>query len=101
MDANHMNWHRLTLLHHMAAEGEIGKARLLLDYGAEIDAIDEEYRSTPLGLAARRGQLAMVDLLLTRGADAARAGMPWATPLAWAVKYGSDAVAARLRAARQ
>jgi ankyrin repeat protein len=100
MDPNHMNWHRLTLLHHMAAEGDIGKARLLLDYGASIDAVDEEYRSTPLGLAARRGQLAMVDLLLERGADPNRAGMPWATPLAWAVKKGHTDVAARLAAAR-
>jgi ankyrin repeat protein len=96
MDPNHMNWHRLTLLHHMAAEGEIGKARLLLDHGAAIDAIDEEYRSTPLGVAARRGQLAMVDLLLSRGADPERAGMPWATPLAWARRKGYDAVGARL-----
>jgi ankyrin repeat protein len=101
MDPNHMNWHRLTLLHHMAAEGEIGKARLLLDAGAAVDAIDEEYRSTPLGLAARRGQLAMVDLLLNRGADPERAGMPWATPLAWALKKGHDPVAARLRASAQ
>ena len=99
MDANHMNWHRLTLLHHMAAEGELGKARLLLDHGACIDAIDEEYRSTPLGLAARRGQLAMVDFLLSRGADVHVAGLPWATPLAWAVKKGYDAVAVRLREA--
>jgi ankyrin repeat protein len=99
MDPNHMNWHRVTLLHHMAAEGELGKARLLLDYGAAIDAIDEEYRSTPLGLAARRGQLALLELLLARGADVHHAGMPWATPLAWAVKKGHDAVAVRLRAA--
>jgi hypothetical protein len=99
MAANHMNWHRLTLLHHMAAEAELGKARLLLDHGASIDAIDEEYRSTPLGLAARRGQLAMVEFLLTRGADVHRGGMPWATPLAWALKKGHGAVAERLRAA--
>ncbi len=99
MDPNHMNWHRLTLLHHMAAEGELGKARLLLDHAASIDAIDEEYRSTPLGLAARRGLLALVELLLDRGADVQLAGTPWATPLAWAVKKGHDAVAARLRAA--
>jgi hypothetical protein len=41
----------------------------------------------------------MVDSLLSRGADVHRAGMPWATPLAWAVKKGHDAVAARLREA--
>ena len=99
MDPNHMNWHRLTLLHHMAAEGEMSKARLLLDHGASIDAIDEDYRSTPLGLAARRGQLALVELLLDRGADVQHAGMAWATPLAWAMKKGHDAIAARLRTA--
>ena len=45
------------------------KARLLLDHGADINTIDEEYRSTPLGCAARRGQKEMVELLLERGAD--------------------------------
>ncbi|MDQ4079939.1 MAG: ankyrin repeat domain-containing protein, partial [Gemmatimonadota bacterium] len=90
MDPNHMNWHRLTLLHHMAAEAELGKARLLVDHGAEIDAIDEEYRSTPLGLAARRGQREVVRFLLEREADPSLSGAPWATPLAWARKKGHD-----------
>jgi ankyrin repeat protein len=99
MDPNHMNWHRLTLLHHMAAEGEIAKARLLLDHGAEIDAVDEEYRSTALGLAARRGQRAAVSLLLERGADPNLAAAPWATPLAWAEKRGYADIVDTLRAA--
>ena len=59
MDPNHMNWHRSTLLHHMAAAGELGKAKLLLAHGADIDSVDDEYRSTPLGVAARCGQQAM------------------------------------------
>jgi ankyrin repeat protein len=88
MDPNHMNWHRFTLLHHMAAEGHMAKACLLLDHGADIDAIDDEYLSTPLGVAARRGQRAMVDLLLERGANATTAGAPWAVPRAWAEKKG-------------
>jgi ankyrin repeat protein len=88
MDPNHMNWHRFTLLHHMAAEGELAKARLLLDHGADINAIDDEYRSTPLGVAARRGQRAMVELLLERGADRTAAGAPWAVPRRWAQKKG-------------
>jgi ankyrin repeat protein len=98
MDPNHMNWHRFTLLHHMAAEGELGKAKLLLDHDADIDAIDEEYCSTPLGIAARRGQSAMVELLLTRGADPVAAGASWATPLAWAERKGHRRIAERLRA---
>src|SRR5688572_23304565 len=97
MDPNHMNWHRFTLLHHMAADGEIGKARLLLDHGADIDAVDEEYRSTPLGVAARRGQRAAVALLLERAADPNLANAPWATPLAWARKKGHDDIASTLR----
>ena len=99
MDPNHMNWHRFTLLHHMAAEGDVGKARLLLDHGAEIDAIDDEYRSTPLGIAARWGQRAMVELLLERGADPNATGASWARPLAWAEKKGHDRIAESLREA--
>jgi len=99
MDPNHMNWHRLTLLHHMAAEGELGKARLLVDHGAAIDAIDEEYQSTPLGLAARRGQRALVEFLLGRGANLVASGAPWATPLAWARRYGHTDIEAKLVAA--
>jgi ankyrin repeat protein len=97
MDPNHMNWHRFTLLHHMAADGEAGKARLLLDHGADIDAIDDEYRSTPLGVAARRGQTAMVELLLQRGADPTAGGAPWAIPLAWAERKGHQGIADLLR----
>jgi ankyrin repeat protein len=99
MDPNHMNWHRFTLLHHMAAEGELGKARLLLDHDADIDVIDDEYRSTPLGVAARRGQEAMVELLLQRGADPLAAGASWAAPLAWAEKKGHRRIAEMLQAA--
>jgi ankyrin repeat protein len=97
MDPNHMNWHRLTLLHHMAAEGELGKARLLADHGAHIDAVDEEYCSTPLGLAARRGQQPLVEFLLGRGAHPEAAGAPWATPLAWATRRGHHRIVELLR----
>jgi ankyrin repeat protein len=99
MDPNHMNWHRLTLLHHMAAEGEIGKARLLVNHGAEIDALDEEYRSTPLGVASRGGQRDLVAFLLEHGADPELSAAPWATPLAWAQKKGHEDIAKTLRAA--
>jgi ankyrin repeat protein len=95
-DANHMNCHRTTVLHEMARLGEIRKATLLLDHGAAIDAVDQEFRSTPLGFAARWGQREMVGLLLDRGADRGLSGAPWATPLAWARAKGHAPIARML-----
>jgi uncharacterized protein len=99
MSPNHMNWRHVTLLHDMAHTGQVDKARLLLDHGAEINPVDEEYRSTPLGYAARWGRQELVDLLLQRGADPNLAGAGWATPLAWARKKGHPAIEAVLRKA--
>ena len=96
---NHMNWHRTTVLHQFASEGDIAKARLLVEHGADIDAIDDEYRSTPLGMAARWGQRAMVELLLDHGADRNAAGAPWATPVAWARRKGHRDVETMLQSA--
>lgn len=98
MNANHMSWRQVTLLHDMAREGKLTRARLLLDHGADINAIDEEYRSTPLGLAVRWGQTKMVQLLLDRGADPNKAGATWATPLAWAKKKEHGDLIANLKA---
>jgi ankyrin repeat protein len=86
MDPNHMNWHHVTLLHDMAQEGDIPKARLLLDHGADINAVDEEYRSTPLGFAARWGQRETVAFLIECGADPNKSDAVWSTPIAWARK---------------
>jgi hypothetical protein len=99
MNPNHMNWHRTTLLHDMAWEGDARKAVLLLDHGADIDAVDDEFRSTPLGIAARWGRREVVKRLLHRGADPNRAGASWAAPLAWAVNKGHSDIAAMLRSA--
>jgi ankyrin repeat protein len=88
MNPNHQNWRGFTLLHDMAFTGDAAKARLLLDHGAEINAIDDEYQSTPLGYAAHWGQREIVALLLDHGADPHAAGAAWATPRAWARKKG-------------
>jgi ankyrin repeat protein len=88
MNANHRSWQEVTLLHDMAHEGSVEKARLLLDHGANVDAIDGEYRSTPLGFAARWNQREVALLLIERGADANRAGADWARPVAWAQRKG-------------
>jgi ankyrin repeat protein len=97
MNPNHMNWHRTTMLHDMAHEGDLEKIGLLLDHGANINAIDEEYRSTPLGIAARWGNRNVAALLLERGADPNLAGALWSTPLEWARKKGHAEIEALLR----
>jgi hypothetical protein len=99
MSAQHRTWHEVTLLHDMAQSGDVTKARLLLDNGAALDAIEDEYRSTPLGLAARWGKKAVVELLLDRGADPSLGAAPWSTPLAWARKKGHADVERLLLAA--
>lgn len=99
MNPNHMNWRQFTLLHDMAYIGDLRKAGLLLDHGADINPIDEDYRSTPLGFAARWGQREMVTFLVERGADPNKAGAPWAKPLAWARKKGYADIEADLRLA--
>lgn len=92
MNPNTMSWHHVALLHDMAQKGNLVKASLLLQYGADIDPIDEEYQSTPLGLAAKWGHPDIVELLLAQGADPNKSGAAWSTPLAWAKKKGHTAI---------
>jgi ankyrin repeat protein len=88
MVPNTMSWQHVTILHDMAQKGFIDKAELLIKHGADLDPIDEAYRSTPLGLAARWGNAEMVKFLLEKGADLTKAGAEWSTPLAWARNKG-------------
>lgn len=88
MNPNIMSWHHVTLLHDMAQKGNLAKTSLLLQYGADINPIDEEYQSTPLGLAAKWGHPEIVELLLAQGADPNKSGAAWSTPIAWAKKKG-------------
>jgi ankyrin repeat protein len=84
MNPNVMSWQRVTLLHDMAQKGFVDKAALLIRHGANLDAVDDAYCSTPLGMAARWGQTEMVAFLLRQGADPNISGAHWATPLHWA-----------------
>lgn len=100
MNPNHMSWHQVTILHDMAQKGDIAKAELLIKYGAELNSIDEEYLSTPLGMAARWGHIEMVEYLLQQGADPNKAGAVWSSPLQWARKKGYPEIEAILKQAR-
>ena len=89
MNPNRANWIGITPLHHFAANGDIDRATLFLDHGADIEARDDESKSRPLAWAARSGREAMVEFLLRRGARPRLPDDPeWATPLAWATRRG-------------
>lgn len=90
-----------TMLHEVIARDHgvgVALATMLLDTGARTDIRDEFLKSTPLGWACRWGRVALVELLLARGADPIEAGAePWATPLAWAERRRHAEIASILR----
>jgi hypothetical protein len=68
-----------------AARGHVEAARLLIEFGADVNAIDrEKQRLTPLHGRAEHGDVEMVNLLLENGADV-RAASSMGTPLHCAV----------------
>jgi ankyrin repeat protein len=47
------NWLRMTPLHHFAEKGDVEKAAIFIEHGADVNTRDEELCSTPLGYAAK------------------------------------------------
>ena len=108
MDPNLPDWLHATPLHDLCSRDGRGRPRphrtdcaaILLDAGADADARDEDFSSTPLGWAARNDLPDMVELLLARGAASEPADSePWATPLAWATRRGHGRIVQKLRQA--
>jgi ankyrin repeat protein len=97
MSPNLPNWQQVRPLHHLAASGNIEGARVFLEFGADVEAVDEEYRSTPLAWAARCGHVDFVRFLIDRGAATETTDTPaWAAPLEWAKRRGHDKIIALL-----
>jgi ankyrin repeat protein len=89
MNPSQPDWLLTTPLHQFARKGDVEKAELFIERGADFHARDEDICSTPLGWAAKFGQTVMVELLLKHGAKPNLPDdPPWATPLAWATRRG-------------
>ncbi len=90
-----------TMLHEVIARDHgvgVALATMLLHAGGRTDIRDEFLKSTPLGWACRWGRVALVELLLARGADPIEPkAEPWATPLAWAERRHHAGIASILR----
>jgi ankyrin repeat protein len=98
MDPSQPDWLGVTPLHRFAKNGDVERAAIFLDHGADLHARDEDICSTPLGWAAKFGRIRMVEFLLRRGA---RLNLPddpqWAKPLEWAKRRGHDEVVELLK----
>ena len=93
LDPNRRNWLGITPLHRCAAKGDIEIGKVFLERGADINAIETDYSSTPLGWAARDGRTRMVEWLLSQGANPnLPEDEPWARPLEWAKRKGRDEI---------
>lgn len=91
MNPNLPNWERITPLHHMAGQGNISAAELFLKYGANPKLVDLEYCTTPLGWAAREGQIEFVKFLLSydshlKYANPRNENEKYISPMHWASK---------------
>ncbi|XP_022764147.1 ADP-ribosylation factor GTPase-activating protein AGD3-like isoform X1 [Durio zibethinus] len=78
-----------TLLHLACETGDIGMLELLLQYGANINAMDSRGQ-TPLHRCILKGKAALAKLLLTRGADPQALNREGKTPLELAVESHFD-----------
>ena len=92
-----------TALHYAAASGDNDIARLLLQRGAQVDAVSPAKSGayTPLMMAAREGQDSTAILLIDHGANANLQNSEGLTPVQLAERAGkpraAQAIAARLR----
>jgi ankyrin repeat protein len=98
MNPSQPDWLLVTPLHQFARTGDVEKAELFIERGADLHARDEDICSSPIGWAAKFNQKPMVELLLRHGASPNLPDdPPWATPVAWATRRGHSDTANLLR----
>lgn len=83
-----------SLLHALAAYAATDEAKVALRFGADPNARSEHNGQTPLIVAAERGGLAMMALLLEAGADPSVEDCHGRSAMDWAREAGSDGEAA-------
>jgi len=95
---NKPNWTGRTFLHKCAEEDDVETADVLLQFGANIEAIEAVYGETPLASAARCGKVKMVTFLKEKGADIfGDSNKPWTQPILIAESKGHVEVMAALK----
>lgn len=88
---NRRDWITGTALHKVAMHQDISMVRLLLDKGANIEAVDQ-HKKTPLHHAVIEGFEEMVRLLLGKGANVKVQDYRGSTPLQIAIAKGANPI---------
>ena len=97
LNINKPNWVGRTFLHKCAEEDDVNTADILLEFGANIDAIEAVYGETPIASAARCGKVKMVTFLKEKGADlSGDSKNSWSQPILIAESKGYSEVIAAL-----
>ncbi len=95
-DVNGAQGDGMTALHWAAANGDTETARMLIAAGANLRAMTRINGYTPLFLASREGNAAIVGALLDAGASAKTASTTGSTPLMLAAASGNTETINRL-----
>lgn len=85
------DWH--PVLWHASAGGNLEAVRILLEAGAEKEAVSSDCLESPLGTASRLGHVEIVEMLLQAGADRERSTEMGLSPLQAASSHGHLKVA--------
>lgn len=85
IDINWKDENQTTVLHQSIAEGRITLTQLLLDHGADVNAVNAE-GNTPLHWAIGEEQQQIAELLLNRGANVEAEDIKSRVALHWAVR---------------
>jgi ankyrin repeat protein len=93
LNPNLSNWLGITRLHRCAAMVTYKLQRSLLDVGADINSIETEWYSTPLGWAARTAKSYGRMVIEKRSRPSQPKNETWALPLAWAERRGYKEIA--------
>ena len=90
MDAGYGdNW---PVLHFAAREGHVDIVESLIDAGADVNGRTNREQQVALAMAAELGQLAVVELLIRKGADILLVDMDGKTPLHSAAESGDPRI---------
>jgi ankyrin repeat protein len=63
MNPNHRDWLGATPLHEFARRGDVENTALFIERGAQVNAVNEDTRLTPLGVAEKYGKTEVAALL--------------------------------------